>query len=324
MVLRLSLYSFQSALWYSDYPLTHHSLPDGNQTIPILITVSVVVLRLFLYTSQFPRWNSDYPNTHHSLSGGTQTILILITVFLMAQTILILITVSLLVLRLSLYSSQSLWWHLDYPYTHHSLPGGSENLVTHFCLLGGTQTIPLLIKYPWLCSDYTFTDQSLSVGPQTIPIFITVYLVAQTISYLITVSLVVLRLSLYSSQSLWLPSEYPNTHHSLPCGSDNLYIHHSLRLSLYSSLSLFGGTPTIPILSTVSLVALVYQAVPKLIRVSLVELRLYLHSSQSPWWYSDYPYDYHSLPGGTQIIPTLITVSLVVLRLSLYSSQVLW
>ena len=121
MVVKLSLDSSQSPWWYSDYPFTHHSLPDGTQTTPILNTVSVVVLRLSRYTSQSPLWYSDYPLTHHSLSGGTQTIPILITIYLMSQTTSIFITVSQVVLILSLCSSQSPRWYSDYPYTHHSL-----------------------------------------------------------------------------------------------------------------------------------------------------------------------------------------------------------
>ena len=176
MELRLSLYSSKSPSWYSDYPFTHHSLPGGTQTIPILITVypvalkipilitvSLVVLRLSLYSPQSPWWYSDYLYTHHSLPSGTQTIALLITVSLVVlrlslyllsifggpQSIPIHITFCLVVLRVSLYAPQSLWWYSEYPYTHHSLPGGTQN-------------IPILI----------------------------------------TVSLVVLRLYLYSSQSL--------------------------------------------------------------------------------------------------------------------------
>ena len=148
MVLRLSLYSSQSAWWHSDYPYTHHSLPGGfdnpythhsfsggTQTIPIFTTVSLVVLRLSLYSSQSLWLYSDYP--YLSLFGGPQSIPI---------------TVSLVVLRISLYSSQSPWWYSEYPYTHHSLPGG-------------TQTIPILTKV------------SLLVGHQSIPINITFCLV---------------------------------------------------------------------------------------------------------------------------------------------------
>ena len=81
--LRQSLYSSQSPTWYPDYPFIHHSLPGGTQTIPISITVSLVILRLFLYLSQ-PHWRySGYPYTHHSLPGGTQNIPINITVSLM-------------------------------------------------------------------------------------------------------------------------------------------------------------------------------------------------------------------------------------------------
>ena len=146
MVLKLSLYTSQSSWWYSEYPYTHHPLLGGTQTIPILITDTL-------------SWYSNYLFTHHSLPGGTQTIPLLITVCLMVlrlplsqhslrggpKTIPIHITVSFLVLRLSLYSSQSLWWHSDYPNTHHNLPGGSDNPYTHHRLPGGIQTIPLLI-----------------------------------------------------------------------------------------------------------------------------------------------------------------------------------
>ena len=105
VVPRLSIYSLQSALWYSDYPYTHHSLTGCTQTIPILITVSLVILRLFLYSSQPPWWYLGYSYTHHSLSNDTQ---------------------------LFFYSSQSPRWLSDYPFTHHSVPG---------C----TQTVPSLI-----------------------------------------------------------------------------------------------------------------------------------------------------------------------------------
>ena len=114
MVLRLSLHT--------------SSLPKGTQSIPLLITCSLVELRLSLYSSKSPSWYSDYPFTHHSLPGGTQTIPVVITVYLVAQTIPVLITVSLVLLRLSLYSSQSPWWYSDYPYTHHSLPSGTQTI----------------------------------------------------------------------------------------------------------------------------------------------------------------------------------------------------
>ena len=204
-----------------------------------------------------------------------------------------------MVLKLSLYSSQSLWWHSDYPHTNHSLPIGSDNPYTHHSLPGGTQTIHLLISY--------------SGGPQTIPILITVFMVAQAISILITVSLVVLRLSLYSSQTPWWHTNYPFTDHSLS-----------------------GGPKTNTILITVYLVA---QTISILITVSLMVLRLSLYSSQSLWWYSEYPYTHHSqsscwssaytyshhiMFGGTQTNLIRITVSLVVLRISLYSLQSPW
>ena len=119
------------------------------------ITVTLVVLRLSLYTSQSP-W---CPQTIHTL-----------------------ITVSLVVLRLFLFSSQSLWWYSEYPYTHHSLPSG-------------TQIITILIT-DILVILSLYIHHSLPGGPQTIPIHI-------------TVSLDVLRLSLFSSQSPWWSSDYP-------------------------------------------------------------------------------------------------------------------
>ena len=180
MALRLSLYSSQytwwlrpfqnssqSPWWYSDYPYTHHRLPGGTQTIPLLIIVSLVALRLFLYssqstlclrqslyTSQSPWWYSDYSFTHHSLHCGTQTIPIIITVSLMVlrlslysphhilfsgtQTNPLRIIVSLVVLRKFPYSPQSTWWlrqflypsqspswYQNYPFTHHSPHGGT-------------------------------------------------------------------------------------------------------------------------------------------------------------------------------------------------------
>ena len=273
MVLRLSLYSPQSPWWSSDYSYTHHSLLGGTQTIPILITVSLVALRLSLYSSQSTYWlrqslyssqspwlYSDFTFTHHSLSGGPQTIPTLITVYLVTQTISILITVSLMVLRLTLYSSQNPWCNSDYPFNHHSLSG----------------------------------------GPQTIPI-------------LITVSIVVLRLSLYSSQSpLWY-SDYPYTHHSKSSCWSSVYP--------YPHHILFGGTQTKPIRIIVSLVVL---GISPYTPQSTWWLRQSLYSSQSPSWYPGYPFSHHSLPGGTQTIHILITVSLEVLRLSLCSSQSPW
>ena len=227
-----------------------------------------MVLRVSLYTSQSPWWYPDYPFTHHSLHGGTQTIPLLIKVCLMvlrlslystqSQTILIHITVSLVVPTLSLYSSQSIWWHSTSLYSSQS---------------------------PWWHSDYTYTHHILPGGPQTIPL-------------LITVCLMVLRPSLYSSQSLWRHST-PFTQHILPLWySDYLNTHHSLP----------GGTQSIPIRIT----------------ISKVVLTLSLYSSQSPWWYSDYPYTHHSLFGGPQSIYIHTTFCLMVLRVSLYASKSLW
>ena len=142
------------------------------------------------------------------------------------------------------------------------------------------------MKSPWLYSEYPYTHHSLPGGTQPIPINMAVSLVVpQSIPLFITISLVELTLSLYSSQSSSWYSDYPYTHHSLP-----------------------GGSQTFPILIT----------------VCLVVLRLSLYSSQSPCWYSDYPFTHHSLPVGTQTIPLCITASLVVLGLSQYTSQSPW
>ena len=169
VVVRLSLYSPQSLWLHSDYPYTHHSLHGGPQYIPLHITVSLVVHRLSLYRSQSLWWYSDYlythtvslwwyseyPYTHHSLPSGTQTIPILITV-------------SLVLLRLSLCSPEPPWWYSDYPYIHQS---------------------------PWWYADYPYTRHSLPGGTHSVPTHI-------------TVSLVVLIVSLYSSQSPWWNSGY--------------------------------------------------------------------------------------------------------------------
>ena len=100
--LRQSQYSSQSPSWYPDYPFTHHNLPGGTRTIPMLITVSLVVLRISLYSSQCPWLMSDYPYTHHSFPRGTQTIPLLI---------------------------KSALWYSNYPFAHHSLPGGTQSIL---------------------------------------------------------------------------------------------------------------------------------------------------------------------------------------------------
>ena len=172
-----------------------------------------------------------------------------------------------MVLRLSLYSSQSLWSHSDYPYTHHSLPIGSDNPYTHHSLPGCTQTLPLLItvslvalrlslnssqytwwlrpflyssQSPWWYSDYPYTHHRLPGGTQTIPLLITVSLVALRLPLYSSQSTWCLRQSLYSSQSPWWYSDYPYAHHSLLCGTQTIPILITvslvvLRLSLYSS-----------------------------------------------------------------------------------------
>ena len=141
-------------MWNSDYPNTHHNLPRGTQTIPILFTVSLVVLRLSLYTSQSQWCYSDYPFTQQSLPGGSDYPY---THHSHPDFVLD-------------YPSQSTWWYSDYPYTHQSLPGVTQTdyPYTHHSLPGGTHTIPILSKVslvvvrlslypsqsPWWHSDY--------------------------------------------------------------------------------------------------------------------------------------------------------------------------
>ena len=193
MVLRLSIYSSQSHWWYSDYPYTHHSLPGDTQTILVFITAALVVLGLSLYSSQSVWWSSVYPYPQDFLFGGTQSIPVqsLITVYLVAQTIPILITVSLVVPRLSLYSSQFAWWYSDYPYTHHSLPGGTQTIpipiTVSLVILRQFITAALAVlrlslytsQSPWWYSKYPYKHHSLPFGTQTIPIDITAFLIAQ-------------------------------------------------------------------------------------------------------------------------------------------------
>ena len=115
---------------------------------------------------------------------------------------------------------------------------------------------------------------------------------SQTFPILITVSLMVLRLSLYISQSPWWYSYYTYTHQSAWWYSDYPFTHHSLP----------GGSQTILLHFS----------------VYLVVLRLSLYSSQSPWLYLDCPYTHHSLSCGEQTIPLLFRLSLKVLGLSHY------
>ena len=134
----------------------------------MLITVSLVVLRLFLYTSQSAWWYSDYPLTHHSLPGGIQTIPILFRVSLVLLRLSKYSSVSLVVLRLYLYSSQSARLYSNYPYTHHSHPGGTQTILIHITASLGVLGLSL----------YTTLFHSLSYGIQTIPIYITASLIA--------------------------------------------------------------------------------------------------------------------------------------------------
>ena len=214
MVLRLSLYL--------------SCLPCGTQTIPLHITVFLVVLRVSLYSSQSHWRNSDYTYAHHRLPRGTQTISILIIV-------------SVVVLRLFLYTSQSPWWYSDYPYTpSQSLWWHSDYPYTHHSLS--------------IISDNPYTHRSLPDCTQTKPLFITVSLVALRLSLYSSQYTWWLRPFLYSSQSLWWPSDYP--YHNLPGVSDNLYTRHSLPGGTQTHHSLHCDAQTIPILITVSMVVL--------------------------------------------------------------------
>ena len=228
-----------------------------------------MVLRLALFSSQFPWWYSDYPYTHNSLPGGTQTIPILITVYLVAHRLSLYSSQSTWWLRQSLYSSQSPWWYSDYPYTHHSLPGGTQTISTLI-------TVSLVVLRLSLCTSH----------PQFFPMHITVSLVVHSIS-LYTPSTQTIPITI-SHQNIPILITVPDSSLRLPGGTQ----------------SLPGGSQTLILTSQSPWWNLV--------------LRLSLFSSQSPRWYSDYPYTHHSLPGGSQTIPIHITVSLVVRRLSLY------
>ena len=276
--LRQSLYSSQSPWWYSDitsqspwwwyseYPYTHYCL----------ITVSQSGGTQTIY-DHHSLWSSDYSNTHHSLLGGTQTI----------------------------YSSKSTLWFISLSL---SITGGTQRISVRFtvCLVVLTSQSVLIgthtIDYS-LLSLYSDIIVSRSGGTPT------------NITY-----------PLYSPQSLWWYSQTSKssiliTSHSLlnlyghslsrnipislPGCSDNPYTHHSLP----------GGTQTINMLITVSLVVLRLSLYSS---VSLVILILFLYSSQPPWWYLGYPYTHRSLFGGPQSIPNHVTFCFVVLRVFLY------
>ena len=176
-----------------------------------------------------------------------------------------------MVLSLSLFTSQSPWWFSDYPYTHESLPGGTQTIPIHISLSGATQTVPVLITDSLVLFKLSLYTSKLPVGTQSIPISpwlnsdypYTHHLhpcCTKTIPLLITVSLVVLRLSLYTSKSPWWYSDYPYTHHILPGGSQTIPIHKTvclvvLRLSPNTSESSCGAQ-TIQIHITVYLVEL--------------------------------------------------------------------
>ena len=137
---------------------------------------------------QSPWWYSDYPYTHHSLLGGPKYILIHITVSLVVLSLSLFTSQSPCVNRLSLYSSQSTWWQRKSIYSS---------------------------QYPWWASVYHYPHYSLFVGTQIIPLLITVSQVTLRLSLYSSVYLEVFKLSLYTSQSSWWHSEYPNTHQSL-------------------------------------------------------------------------------------------------------------
>ena len=123
----------QSAWWYLDYPYTHHSLPGDTQTILVFITAALVVLGLSFYSSQSLWWSSVYP--YHITFCF---VVLRVSLYRVSSHSKYWLRQSLYSsqctwwLRQSLYSSQSPSWYQDYPFTHHSLPGG-------------TRTIPILI-----------------------------------------------------------------------------------------------------------------------------------------------------------------------------------
>ena len=174
------------------------------------ITVSLVVLRLPLHKSQSPKGNSDYPCTHHSSPGSSQTIPLHITVSLVVLRLALISSSHFVVPILSLSTSHSVWWYLEYPCTHHSLPGGTQTipLLITVCLVALRLSLYssqstwwlrqslYLSQSPWWYSDYPYTHHSLPSDTQTILV-------------IITDALVVPGLSLYSSQSLWWSSVYP-------------------------------------------------------------------------------------------------------------------
>ena len=288
MVLTLSLYSLLSLWLYSDYPYTHHGLFCGPQSIPTNITFCLVVLRVSLYASQSLWWYSEYPYNHQSESSCWSSVYPYPHHILFdgTQTKPIRIIVSLVVLGISPYSPQSTWWlrqslyssqspsrYPDYPFSHHSLPGGTQtinifitvSLVVLRLSLYSSVSLVILILFlyssqpPWWYLGYPYTHRSLFGGPQYIPNHITFCFVVLRVSLyrVSSQSTYWLRQSLYSSQSTWW-----------------------LRQSLYSSQSSSW-----------------YPDYPFTHPVCLVVLGLSLYSSQSPWWYSEYPFTHRNLLG---------------------------
>ena len=142
-----------------------------------------------------------------------------------------------MVLRLSLFTSQSPWWYSDYQYTHNSLPGGTQTIPLHSSVSFLMLRLSLYtLQSPFWDSDYPYTQPSLPGGldypytHQSLPGG------TQTIPLLSTVTLVVLTLSLFSSQSPWWYSDYPYNHHSRPGVTHTIQIHTTV-LILYSSQS---------------------------------------------------------------------------------------
>ena len=120
-------------------------------------------------------------------------------------------------LRQSLYSSQSPSWYPDYPFSHHSLPGGTQtinmlitvSLVVLRLSLYSPVSLVILILFlyssqpPWWYLGYPYTHRSLFGGPQSIPNHITFCFVVLRVSLyrVSSQSTYWLRRSLYSSQS---------------------------------------------------------------------------------------------------------------------------
>ena len=116
--------------------------------------------------------------------------------------------------KVSRKSLDNSMWYSDYPFTHHSLPSGTQTINIHITVSLVVLRLPHCTSAsPCWYPDYPYTHHSLPG-------------VTQTISILNKVCFVILRLSLYTSQSArwysdypWWYSDYTYTHHSLTGGT---------------------------------------------------------------------------------------------------------